>query len=326
VRRDWVDGTLRHRFVRLSEVTLHVVESGPETGPAVLLLHGFPELWYSWKHQIPGLVAAGFRVIAPDQRGFALSDKPGHVEDYAIENAVEDARQLLDALGITRAHVVGHDFGGGVAWGLAMLHPERVDRLAILDSPHPLVFAEALAGKGGQASKSWYMQAFRIPLLPEIAFMAFDFALLRWILRTQTERRGAYTPEDIEVYVQGMKQDDAIGASLNWYRALLSRGLDSYATLVKVTEAPVLVIWGVKDGALGVEMAKPPPEWVPQVRIERLPRAGHFVHWDEPRRVSELLVDHFTRAVPVMARTPHAEHEDDDGLFEVERRLSAAPP
>lgn len=321
MREDWVEGLWRHRFVRLRELTLHVVESGPPTGQAVLMLHGFPELWYSWKHQIAALAAAGFRVIAPDQRGFALSDKPGRVADYAIENAVADAVLLLDALGVEKAHVVGHDFGGGVAWGLGMLHPERVDRLAILDSPHPLVFAQALHGP--QKSKSWYMQAFRIPLLPEIAFMAFDFALLRWILRTQTVRPGAFTKDDIEVYVAGMKRDYAIGTALHWYRALLSRGLDSYATLVRTTTAPVLVIWGAKDTALGVEMARPPSEHVPLSRVVVLEQAGHFVHWDEPQRVSELLLDHFTRSVPIAARTPHAEHQEDDGLFEVERAINA---
>jgi pimeloyl-ACP methyl ester carboxylesterase len=174
-----------------------------------------------------------------------------------------------------------------------MLHPDRVDRLVILDSPHPETFAEALSGNGEQAKRSRYMQAFRIPLLPELAFMAFDFALLRWILRTQTVKRGAFQPEDIDVYVEGMRRDYAIGTALNWYRALLGRGLDAYRELLRPTTAPVLVIWGAKDTALGVEMAQPPPHWVHDVRVVTLPEGGHFVHWDEPERVSALMLEHF---------------------------------
>jgi epoxide hydrolase 4 len=294
VRDGWNEGSLRHRFIALRDVTLHVVESGPKHGPAVLMLHGFPEQSHSWKNQIPALVAAGHWVIAPDQRGFALSGKPAHVEDYDVERGVDDMNQLLDALGIEKAHVVGHDFGGGVAWGLSMLHPDRVDRLVLLDSPHPEVFAEALSGKGEQAKRSWYMQAFRIPLLPEIAFMAFDFALLRWILRTQTVRKGAFTPADIEVYVAGMKNDFAIETSLHWYRALLGRGLDAYREFLRPTRAPVLVIWGEKDTALGVALAQPPRRWVANAKVFRLDRAGHFVHWDEPEKVNALLLEHFS--------------------------------
>ena len=198
-----VDETLRgvrltHRHANLGDVRLHYVEAGE--GPLVLLLHGFPQFWYEWRHQIPALVEAGFRVVAPDMRGYNLSDKPPGVRAYRLELLARDVERLILACGERTASLVGHDWGAIVAWIAAMRHPERVDRLVILNVPHPARFLDGLLSPG-QLLRSSYMFFFQIPRLPEAVIRAGDFALLRSVFRRDPVRRGAFSAEEIERYV-----------------------------------------------------------------------------------------------------------------------------
>src|SRR3954451_16988189 len=156
---------LQDRDVTVNGVRLHYVETGE--GPLVVLLHGFPEFWWTWRHQIPALAAAGFRVVALDMRGYAESGKPPRWQDYRMEILAADVARLIAALGEERAHVVGHDWGAAVAWMVATLHPERVERLAILNVPHPARMERALRTSPRQLLHSWYMFFFQIPWLPE---------------------------------------------------------------------------------------------------------------------------------------------------------------
>jgi epoxide hydrolase 4 len=292
-----VTGELEHRHVDVGGVRLHVVEAG--SGPLVVLLHGFPEFWYSWRHQIPALADAGFRVVAPDMRGYNVSDKPRGLAAYSGEALAGDVCGLIEALGEERAHVVGHDWGAQVAWETAMRHPSRVDRLAILNVPHPVRMLEGLRTLR-QLRRSWYMFFFQLPFVPEAALRAGDFAIPRRVLRRDSVSPDAFSEEDIERFVDAWSQPGALTAMLAYYRAavrspaairgVLGRG--DGAPGVRVVEAPTLVIWGERDTALGTELAEPDRRWVPNlIGVERLPDASHWVQNDAPERVNELLID-----------------------------------
>src|ERR687895_859601 len=279
---------LTHHYANLGDVRLHYVEAGE--GPLVLLLHGFPQFWYQWRQQIPALVEAGFRVVAPDMRGYNLSDKPLGVRTYRVELLARDVERLILACGERMASVVGHDWGAIVAWIAAMRHPGRVRRLAILNVPHPARFLDGLLSPG-QLLRSSYMFFFQIPRLPEEVIRAGDFALLRSALRRDPVRPEAFTAEDIERYVEAMARPGALTATLNYYRALLRNPRETQ-TLLERIEAPVLVIWGERDRFLSRRLADPPLLWVPNLlRVERLPDASHWVAEDHPREVNTLLLD-----------------------------------
>jgi pimeloyl-ACP methyl ester carboxylesterase len=279
---------LAHRYADLGEVRLHYVEAGE--GPLVLLLHGFPQFWYEWRYQIPALVEAGFRVVAPDMRGYNLSDKPPGVRAYRVELLARDMERLTLALGEQTATVVGHDWGAIVAWFVAMRYPRRVGRLVILNVPHPARFMDRLLSPQ-QLLRSSYAFFFQIPWLPEEVIRAGDFALLRSVLRRDPVRPGAFTAEDINRYVEAMARPGALTATLNYYRAFLRNAREAQALLERV-EAPVLVIWGQKDRALSRWLADPPLLWVPNLlSVERLPEASHWVAEDRPREVNTLLLD-----------------------------------
>jgi pimeloyl-ACP methyl ester carboxylesterase len=271
-----------HHVADVGDVRLHYVEAGE--GPLVVLLHGFPEFWYEWRHQIPALAAAGFRVVAPDMRGYNLSDKPEGVERYRVELLVEDVAGLVRHLGAERAHVVGHDWGGIVAWYFAMLRPELLDRLVVLNAPHPAAFAREIV-KPDQMLRSAYAGFFQLPAVPELALRAGDFALLERVLRTEPARPGAFTDADVERYKEAFAQPGALTASLNYYRAFARRDKPA----VRAIAAPTLLVWGEKDPHLVVRLTEGLEEWVPGIRVERIPEASHWVAVDEPERVNRLL-------------------------------------
>jgi len=279
---------LAHRYTDLGDVRLHYVEAGE--GPLVLLLHGFPQFWYEWRHQIPALVEAGFRVIAPDMRGYNLSDKPPGVRAYRVELLARDVERLMLACGERTATVVGHDWGAIVAWFAAMRYPRCVGRLVILNVPHPARFIDGLLSPQ-QLLRSSYVFFFQIPRLPEEVIRAGDFALLRSVLRSDPVRPGTFTAEDINRYVEAIARPGALTATLNYYRALLRNARETQALLERI-EAPVLVIWGQKDRALSRWLADPPLLWVPNLlSVERLPEASHWVAEDRPQDVNTLLLD-----------------------------------
>jgi epoxide hydrolase 4 len=279
---------LAHRYADLGDVRLHYVEAGE--GPLVLLLHGFPQFWYQWRHQIPALVEAGFRVVAPDMRGYNLSDKPPGLRAYRVELLARDVERLILACGEGTATVVGHDWGAIAAWIAAMRHPGRFERLAILNVPHPARSLDGLLSPM-QLLRSSYMFFFQIPRLPEEVIRAGDFALLRSVFRSDPVQPEAFTAEDIERYVGAIARPGVLTASLNYYRALLRNPRETRALLQRV-EAPVLVIWGEKDRFLSRRLAEPPRLWVPNlIRVKRLPDASHWVAEDCPLEVNTLLLD-----------------------------------
>jgi epoxide hydrolase 4 len=276
---------MEHRSVELGNgIRLHCAEEG--RGPLVLLLHGFPECWASWRYQIPALAAAGFRVVAPDLRGYGTSDKPRGLDAYRVDVLAEDVARLVTALGEEKAAVVGHDWGGALTWYAAMWHPERVSRLAVLNCPHPSRMSRALK-TARQWRRSFYMLLFQAPLLPEAALRARDFASLRLLFRTDPRRPGAYSDADIEEIVRAAAQPGALTAMIDWYRAMLRRRPHKRWQPI---DQPALVVWGEKDRFLLPELAEPDRAWVRDLRVLRLPQASHWVQADAPDEVNAALV------------------------------------
>ena len=279
------------------DVRLHYVEAG--AGPLIVLLHGFPEFWYGWRLQISPLAAAGFRVVAPDLRGYNLSSRPAGILPYAADKLAGDVRGLIGALGAESALVVGHDWGGSVAWKLAMNDPQVVERLAILDAAHPLALQKGLRNPR-QLLRSWYFFFFAPPGLPERIVRANDWRFFRRFLR---DARPAYTPEEMARYVEAWSQPGAATAMLNYYRYSVRESQKAARAAIRPISAPTLLIWGERDRYLGPGVREPDPKDVPGLeRIEILPNASHWVHHDAAERVNQLLIDFFAPALPTHTR------------------------
>lgn len=279
-----------HRTAQINGLRFHYVEAG--TGPLVILLHGFPEFWYSWHHQIPALAAAGFHALAPDLRGYNETDKPKGIQNYRIDVLLNDIVGLIDHAGARKVVVVGHDWGGALAWFLAIRRPEVVDKLVILNAPHPAAFRRELR-RWDQWLRSTYMLVFQLPLLPEWLLQAGDYYLLKRTLRRQPARPGAFTAKDIARYQQALAQPGARTAALNYYRAA-RRFRRSVSGGRRVVSVPTLLIWGERDPYLGVRLTQGLEEWVPCLQVERLPNASHWVQNDAPEEVNRLLMQFLT--------------------------------
>ncbi len=278
-----------HRFVQANGLRFHCVTAG--AGPLVLLLHGFPEFWYSWRHQIPALAQVGFTVVAPDMRGYNDTDKPEGIEAYRMAHLVEDVAGLCRAFGHERAAIVGHDWGGAVAYAFAMSHPEMTEALAVLNCPHPADFSEALlTGKDfEQMKKSWYMFFFQLPDLPEQLLAADNFRLLRAFAYAHA-RRGTFTPKDLKAYVDAFSKPGALTAGINWYRAMLRRSLTPGRAFPPIG-SPTLVIWGERDHFLGKELTRGMKRhFAGRFSIRYLPGVSHWVQQEAPARVNTLLL------------------------------------
>lgn len=278
-------------YAEVNGIRLHYVEAGE--GPLVVLLHGFPEFWYSWRHQIPALAQAGFHVVAPDMRGYNLSDRPHDWRRYDADTLAEDIAGLIGHLGQGPAYLAGHDWGAVIAYQTAMRHPELLRKLAILNVPHT---ERMLAGFRTlrQLRKSWYMFFFQIPGLPEWLMARDDFSFAKRSLRADSP--GAFSDADLERYAQAWAQPGALTGMVNYYRAALRRSPRAALAGLAPIQTETLVIWGMRDRHLGSELAQPLPQWVPNVRVERLPQATHWVQHDEPQRVNELLIEFFGAA------------------------------
>ncbi len=276
--------------LRTNGVELDAVAAGPENGPLVILLHGFPEFWYGWRRQIGPLAAAGLRVLVPDQRGYNRSGKPQGRQAYVLDTLADDVLGLASALGRGRFAVVGHDWGGVVAWHLAGRNPERIERAAILNAPHPATLQRYMLAHPGQAAKSWYVGFFQAPLLPEMVLGAGDFAAMRRSLGA-TARPGTFTVEDAARYRAAWGQPGALTAMLNWYRALPAGAGSVRAGRVQV---PVRVIWGDRDTFLERGLAEAGLALCERGEVFHLSSATHWVQHDEPERVSQLLAEFLT--------------------------------
>jgi pimeloyl-ACP methyl ester carboxylesterase len=288
---------LRTERIPLSTgLTLNVRHGG--AGSPIIFLHGFPESHRTWRHQLEDL-SRDHEVVAPDQRGFAASDKPEGVEHYATAKVVEDLVALADALGIHGFTLVGHDWGGAAAWLAALNHPERVERLVIVNAPHPLIFARSVVEDEAQRAASQYIRAFRSPLMEAgIAAMGLD-TFFEKTFGSHTDLAGI-PAEERRFYIEDWGRPGAMTAMLSWYRAspidvpapgeeaeLPAWTLGPFPHL----KMPTLVIWGLRDKALLPVQLDGLDELVEDLRILTSPTAGHFVPWEEPEFVTSAIRD-----------------------------------
>ncbi|WBL36054.1 alpha/beta hydrolase [Tepidiforma flava] len=277
-----------HREATVNGIRMHYVEAGD--GEPVVLLHGFPESWYSWRHQLRALAAAGYRAIAPDQRGYNLTEAKGPYDTGTLQ---ADILCLMDHLGIERAHVVGHDWGGAIAWLLGMEHGERLKSLTVCNLPHPAVFRKGVR-RPRQALRSWYVLFFQLPWLPERLLAAQGYhRLARMMIREC--RPGTFTKDDIREFLAGWRRQ-GLGGGINWYRAAL-RHPPRIPDPVPLVTVPTLLIWGDDDRYLGRELTEGTEEYVAKLRVEHLPGVGHWVQQEAPDEVNRLLLDHLAAAV-----------------------------
>jgi epoxide hydrolase 4 len=277
---------LRERYIETNGIKLHVMEAGPEDGPMMLFLHGFPEFWYAWRKQLPFFVQKGYRVVAPDQRGYNLSDKPEGVAAYNIDELAKDIIGLLDAYGQKQVRLVGHDWGASVSWWLALKYAERISKMVILNVPHPKVMAKHLFTDSRQMPKSWYIFYFQLPGAVEhlAASTNYDFVLE---LISSNAKPGAFTPEDLGKYRQAFAQPGAFSAMVNWYRAMIqTKALPPKSFNVTV---PLLFLWGEEDIAMIPEMADESMPYCTEGRLVKLPGVTHWIQHEEASRVNEAI-------------------------------------
>jgi len=279
-------------FLDLQGMRLHAVAAGPKDGEVVILLHGFPEFWISWKLQIAPLAAAGYRVIALDQRGYNLSDKPDQVSDYRLDKLAGDVIQVLDHLGIERAHIAGHDFGASVGWLLISCYPTRFYSAVILNVPHPRILQRTLKTSRQQRRKSWYMFFFQFPVLPEIWLRRRNFRAAINLL-VASSRSGTFRDEDLELYRQAWARPGALRAMIDWYRAGIRFGLPRRSDADWRVSIPTLILWGENDIFLLPEMAHKSLEYCDNGQCLLLPGVSHWINHEEPARVSRELIAHF---------------------------------
>jgi pimeloyl-ACP methyl ester carboxylesterase len=251
-------------------------------------LHGFPEFWYGWRRQIGPLARAGFRVLAPDQRGYNFSEKPKGLSHYSLDALADDVASLIDADGRDKAAVVGHDWGGLVAWWAAIRHPGRVSRVAVLNAPHPDFITRAKWTSPTQLLRSWYVAMFQLPWLPEFGLGRLRGKGLAESLRT-TSRPGTFSEDELSRYRDAWSRPGALSAMINWYRAALrARPARTDSPRVRV---PALIIWGARDAFIRRLYAHEALARCDQGRLEFFEEATHWVHLEEPDRVNRLLTD-----------------------------------
>jgi len=279
VPREWDESAISHDYAEVEGARIHYVEAGE--GPLVLLVHGFPEYWYSWRHQILPLADAGFRVVAPDMRGTNLSSGPSEVEAYREEVLGRDLAQLIEALGAKSASVAGHDWGGWAGYWAAMHHSARIDRLAVLNVPHPVVFARARL-------RLYYKAIRALLIVPGLYETPFAPLSMRSTFRRELVKRGSMSDADLDRFIEVWKPPSR-RPSAKPYRAQHRHWREPIEGRCRPISCPTLVIYGTEDPYMGPEFAKPPSEWVPDARVALIPGANHRVQMDRPREVTELL-------------------------------------
>jgi pimeloyl-ACP methyl ester carboxylesterase len=280
-------------FVVANGLSFEVETAGdPRSDRLALLLHGFPEHAYSWRHQLPLFARLGYRVWAPNQRGYGKSSKPKGVRSYRIDELVADVAALIDASGKRRVTLVGHDWGGLVAWEFAARQARPLERLVILNAPHPARFREELVSNRAQRRRSRYAAFFQLPWLPEWLFRRNGAAAIAQAFRSMAIDKSRFPDEVLAVFQQNALQPGALTAMLNWYRAngrhCGALGEPAPATS-PIIDAPTLLIWGEEDTALGKETTFGTERFVTDLTLRYLPRVSHWVQQEAPEAVNEIL-------------------------------------
>lgn len=277
--------TLEPVVLAANGLEFSAVLAGPPQGELVMLLHGFPQSSYAWRHQVDALAARGLRVLAPDLRGYGLSSKPPSVADYAFPELAQDVLALAESLGHERMSLVGHDWGAALTWYLAQEHAQRVQRAVVINGPHPGTVLSHSLWHPLQWIKGSYIGFFQLPVVPEATLRANGFALLRRSMQASS-REGTFSDEDLDTYQAGWEADGALTAMLNWYRALVRSPQRIAASRIRV---PMCVLWGDRDAALDRGLAEAGAALCDSVEVHHFPEATHWLPEEEPRAVNDIL-------------------------------------
>jgi pimeloyl-ACP methyl ester carboxylesterase len=279
---------IEQRRVNVGRLELNVAELG--NGPPVLLLHGFPARWFDWEAQMRALAASGFHAIAPDLPGYGDSERLPNVLDYRASELAADLAGLIRALGFEHLPVIGHDWGGTLAYLLAAQYPKRVERLIIINAAHPLLLKSALQ-HFEQLRRSWYIFLFQLPLLPE--WLLRRRATISLCLRGMEARAGAFSDADLERYSAALRAPGAARAALSYYRAAFRAPARTECFVTQAT----LVLWGERDQALSASLLlKGLEQYVPRVRVARFANGGHWLHHDLPEVVERHVIEFLSAA------------------------------
>ncbi|MGD8545354.1 MAG: alpha/beta hydrolase [Candidatus Bathyarchaeota archaeon] len=285
----------RHEFVNVDGLRMHYVTQG--TGKLAILLHGFPDFWYVWRFQIPEL-AKHFRVVAPDLRGYNKTDKPGGAENYRLNSLAGDVLGLIKALNETRAIIIGHDWGGVIAWSFAAFNPEYTEKLVVLNAPHPNAYTNRTKDSFRQLQKSWYVFFFQIPCIPEEVLSRNDYSFLKSMVKLSFMNKEVLTDEDLKLHVEAWSQPGALTAMMNYYRMNMNPSIlfsERTITFPRIT-MPTLVIWGEQDVALSKNLIKNIEEFVDApYSIEYVPNCGHWVQLEQPTLVNKIIDEFLER-------------------------------
>ena len=280
---------IRHGYATVNGVRLHYAEAG--SGELVLLLHGFPEFWYSWRHQLDAL-GKHFHVVAPDMRGYNLSDKPDRVEDYRVDVIAGDVIGLIDHFAASKAAIVGHDWGATVAWAVAQNYPERVSKLAVMQVPPAAVWRSNMSLR--QVLRSWYMFLFQLPRLPEWMIGRNNMAAIDRTFTDSVSRKGTFSAAEIENYKEALRQPGAVTSAVNYYRANINR-LASRAksdSRSERTRVPTLFIFAEQDFAILPETVRGVADYVDAPYRElRIKDSGHWVQNEAAAEVNDALIE-----------------------------------
>jgi len=277
-----LEETWQHEYILTNGIKLHYVTQGQ--GPLMLMLHGFPEFWYSWRHQIPEF-AKDYKVVALDLRGYNKSDKPQDSSAYVMSEFIKDIAGVIKGLGYSNCVLVGHDWGGMIAWCFAYAHPEMLERLIVLNIPHPAKFAQGLLTPQ-QLLRSSYVFFFQLPLLPEVLIQLSDYQAIESAFKGMAVDKSAFTKADIEAYKNAASRRGALTSMLNYYRNIF-RGLIRKDWTV--LDVPTLMIWGQDDTALGKELTYGTEAYVRNFQIKYIPNCSHWVQQEQPALVNQYM-------------------------------------
>lgn len=280
-----------HKQIKVNDIFLHVAQQG-NGKKLVVLLHGWPDFWYTWRYQIPAL-AEKYTVLAPDLRGFNKSEKPTGIKNYTADIVASDIAELIKQTEFEKAYIVGHDWGGAIAWTFSSMYPELTEKLAIINCPHPKEMLKQFKKNPLQLLRSWYMFFHQLPLIPEMLLELNLKRFIKYILRDWLYNPQNFTDEDLKTYIAAYKEEGALTGSINYYRAMMQTKPKLHIFKNK-TVAPTLMIWGEGDKALGKELTYNTQQYVTgSFEIKYIKECSHHAQNDCPELVNEYLLDFF---------------------------------
>ncbi|NJK48514.1 alpha/beta hydrolase [Candidatus Gracilibacteria bacterium] len=280
-----LNSSWQHDFIMSNGIQLHYVTQGE--GKLMLMLHGFPEFWYSWRHQIPEF-AKDYKVVALDLRGYNESDKPQALEAYNIKELRQDIEGVITGLGYENCILVGHDWGGAIAWNFAYNYPQMVERLIVLNIPHPAKLIEGLR-MPQQLLKSWYIFFFQLPFFPEWSLQANDYQFIAEALQGMAIDKNTFNQADIEAYKDAAAKRGALTAMVNYYRNIFQGLLQDSRNEIEELEIPTLMIWGENDAALSKELTYETVKYVRNLTIKYISNCSHWVQQEQPQLVNQYM-------------------------------------